>query len=374
MNVIVIDDEKAMHLIMSKLLKKIPSVTLLGMFFSTDQAIEILKTHQVDLVFVDINMPKENGMTFAQKLRRLHAQVQVAFVTSHKDYALDAFELSAVDYLIKPISMERLQQTIEKARALKDFKNSSENQSITNELSVYTFGTFEVRSTKGGNVKFISKKSMEVFGYLLLHMGRKVSRIKLIAEVFPEMPQKNAETYLNTAMYQLRKSLEVHGHRHIVLSGNDGYELDLSTEKVDVFQLKQFFTNHPNVELFDLEDFLIIESLYNGELFEECGYLWAVNESSHYDQMYVSYALKASEISLEKGDSVKAIELLSKLMKLNKWNEDVAILLMQAYAKNGLDMQVKQTFYHHATSLEQDLGIPVSNKVTELFNQLTHSI
>ena len=369
MNVIVIDDEKAMHLIMSKLLKKIPSVTLLGMFFSTDQAIEILKTHQVDLVFVDINMPKENGMTFAQKMKMSHAHIQVAFVTSHKDYALDAFELSAVDYLIKPISIERLQQTIEKANALRDFRNSKENQSEVNKLSVYTFGTFEVRSTKGGNVKFISKKSMEVFGYLLLHMGRKVSRIKLIAEVFPEMPQKNAETYLNTAMYQLRKSLEVHGHRHIVLSGNDGYELDFSTDAVDVLHLKQFFTNHPSVELFDLEDFFNIESLYNGELFEECGYLWAVSESEHFGQLYFRYALKASEIILNSGEIVKAIELLSKLMKLHKWNEDVAICLMKAYAKNGDEISIKQTFCEYATSLKVDLDIEVSNKVRNLFNQ-----
>lgn len=370
MNVIVIDDEKAMHLIMRKLLKKIPTVTLLGEFFCTEEALECISRERVDLILVDINMPRENGIAFAQKMMVLHSQVQIAFVTSHKDYALEAFNLSAVDYLLKPISVERLQKTIEKASALKDFSNNAKNLSLENELSVFTFGTFEVRSKKGGHVKFISKKSMEVFGYLLLHIGRKVSRIKLISEVFPEMPQRNAEIYLNTAMYQLRKSLEVHGYRHIVLSDNDGYELDFSIDQVDVFQMKQFFTKYPNVELFNLEGFLVSDSMYRGELFEESGYLWVVNETEHYRQMYFKYALKASEILLNNGEIARAIELLSKLMRLNKWNEDVAIRLMQAYASNGNDFNIKQTFDEHATSLKVDLGIEVSREVKDLFNQL----
>jgi len=369
MNVILIDDEKAMHLIMRKLLKKIPTVTLLGEFFSTEEALECIDRERVDLILVDINMPRENGIAFAQKMKVLHSHIQIAFVTSHKDYALEAFNLSAVDYLLKPISIERLQKTIEKAAALKNFSTSTKNQPVTNELSVFTFGTFEVRSKKG-HVKFISKKSMEVFGYLLLHMGRKVSRIKLISEVFPEMPQRNAEIYLNTAMYQLRKSLEVHGYRHIVLSDNDGYELDFSIDQVDVFQLKQFFTKYPNVQPFNLEEFLVSDSMYRGELFEESGYLWAVNRTEYYRQMYFKYAFKASEILLNNGEIARAIELLNKLMRLNKWNEDVAIRLMQTYATIGNEINITQTFDEYATSLKIDLDLEVSSEVKDLFNQL----
>lgn len=374
MKIIVIDDEKAMHLIMRKLLMKVPSVTFLGAFFCTDSAIDFIKKHEVDLVFVDINMPKENGIAFAHKMDNLFPHIQLAFVTSHKDYALEAFELSALDYLLKPVSVERLQKAIDKAIALKQFSYSSPRLAEENELSVFTLGTFEIRTSKVGHVKFISKKSKEVFAYLLMHMGRKVSRIKLISDVFPDMPQKNAELYLNTAMYQLRKSLDVHGYRHIVLSDHDGYELVASTKNVDVYQLKQFFSNYPSIENFDVQAFLSVDSLYQGELFEESGYLWAVNDAVHFEQLFTKYAMEASKTLIQNSETDKGIDLLTKLMHLNKWNEEIIIQLLQAYAITGNHHNLEETFVAYKNNLAIDLGIDVSRKVTELFNHLKQTI
>jgi two-component system LytT family response regulator len=73
---------------------------------------------------------------------------------------------------------------------------------------------------------------------LLLNRGRKVSRVRLIKDVFDGMPQKNAETYLNTTIYQLRKSLEPHGLKSCIRSDNDSYGLEISGAYIDFFDFE----------------------------------------------------------------------------------------------------------------------------------------
>jgi DNA-binding NarL/FixJ family response regulator len=69
----------------------------------------------VDLIFLDINMPKESGLEFAGRLREGGRQMKIVFVTSHKEYALSAFDVYAYDYMMKPVVQERLQHTVQRA-------------------------------------------------------------------------------------------------------------------------------------------------------------------------------------------------------------------------------------------------------------------
>jgi two-component system response regulator AlgR len=78
------------------------------------QAIEHLRRQPVDLVLLDIHMPGADGLTLAQTLRELPQPPAVVFVTAHAEHALQAFELEAVDYLTKPVRLERLQQALQK--------------------------------------------------------------------------------------------------------------------------------------------------------------------------------------------------------------------------------------------------------------------
>lgn len=114
MKVVIIDDEKAMHLIMKRMLAKIDKVEIVGSFQETSVAFSYLQNCKVDLVFVDINMHQENGLDFAKRLRACGCQMKLVFVTSHKEYALPAFDVYAYDYIVKPLTLERLTRTIER--------------------------------------------------------------------------------------------------------------------------------------------------------------------------------------------------------------------------------------------------------------------
>lgn len=116
MKVILVDDEKAMHFIMKRMLAKMTGIQVVGSFVDTTAAYAYVLTHEVDLMFVDISMPRENGLEFAERVRESGRATKIVFITSHKEYALFAFDVYAFDYIVKPVVQERLQRTVERAR------------------------------------------------------------------------------------------------------------------------------------------------------------------------------------------------------------------------------------------------------------------
>jgi len=114
LKVVIIDDEKAMHLIMKRMLAKVDEIEIAGCFEETTTAFSYLVDHEVDLIFLDISMPRENGLEFAKRLRESGRRMKLVFVTAYKEYAQAAFEVNAYDYIVKPVEQERLHKTVQR--------------------------------------------------------------------------------------------------------------------------------------------------------------------------------------------------------------------------------------------------------------------
>jgi two-component system LytT family response regulator len=114
LKVVIIDDEKAMHFIMKRMLAKVEEIEIMGSFQEITTAFSYLVNHEVDLIFLDIRMPRENGLEFAKRLRESGRQMKLVFVTSYKEYAQAAFELNAYDYIVKPVEQGRLHKTVQR--------------------------------------------------------------------------------------------------------------------------------------------------------------------------------------------------------------------------------------------------------------------
>lgn len=95
-----------------------PSVTVVAEAATAAQALEQLRLHTVEVVFLDIRMPGADGLSLAHALQALPTPPAVVFVTAHADHALQAFDLQAVDYLTKPVRLERLQLSLQKVERL----------------------------------------------------------------------------------------------------------------------------------------------------------------------------------------------------------------------------------------------------------------
>ena len=114
MNIVVIDDEQASLDIVSSYCEKLDSVRSITCFQDPLLALNFINQNQVDLVVSDINMPALNGLELKKVMP---SSVAVIFMTAHASFALDAFELNAVDYLLKPVSFVRFVQALDKVSA-----------------------------------------------------------------------------------------------------------------------------------------------------------------------------------------------------------------------------------------------------------------
>ncbi|MBP1163428.1 DNA-binding LytR/AlgR family response regulator [Chryseobacterium sp. PvR013] len=112
MNCIIIDDEPLARSEMRSLIAEISSIDILGEFSNAPSALEFLKDNDVDLIFLDIEMPMVTGLEFAEMLPK---KSLIIFTTAYSQYALKSYELEAVDYLLKPIDPQRLEKAIDKA-------------------------------------------------------------------------------------------------------------------------------------------------------------------------------------------------------------------------------------------------------------------
>lgn len=115
---LIIDDEQLARQELQYLLERAGGVEILGQGTNGIEAVELIRTHKPDMVFLDVQMPGLDGFAVLKKLLdRKIPMPQVVFATAFNQYAVRAFEVNAVDYLLKPFDRKRVMQTIEKATA-----------------------------------------------------------------------------------------------------------------------------------------------------------------------------------------------------------------------------------------------------------------
>lgn len=118
MKCLVVDDESLARERLVRLLAECPGLQVCGEAANGEQGLQQVEQLQPDVVLLDIRMPGMDGLEMARHMLQLGAAPAVVFTTAYGDHALEAFETQAVDYLLKPVHPERLQQALEKARRL----------------------------------------------------------------------------------------------------------------------------------------------------------------------------------------------------------------------------------------------------------------
>ena len=122
MNCIALDDEPLALDIIEAYVKKHPELNLIARCNNADEASKVLNSQHIDLMFLDIQMPGVTGLNFVRSLKN---KPLFMFTTAYSEYAVDGFELDAIDYLLKPIAYDRFEKAIEKAKEYYTIKNNS---------------------------------------------------------------------------------------------------------------------------------------------------------------------------------------------------------------------------------------------------------
>jgi two-component system LytT family response regulator len=137
LTVVVADDERPARRFLTGLLQQCDAVQLVGEATSGAEAVAVIRKERPQLALLDLQMPEMSGLEVVRHLRKEELPL-VAFVTAFDDHALEAFELNAVDYLLKPVHAARLQETIDRARSrMPSREPTSEQAALARATAAY---------------------------------------------------------------------------------------------------------------------------------------------------------------------------------------------------------------------------------------------
>lgn len=137
MNVVLVDDEPIARDILKNYCSFFPEITISGSCSNALEAKNILNTQQVDVMFLDINMPVIDGVSF---IKTLKSKPKIILTTAYKEYAAEAFDLDVADYLVKPFSLERFMVALDKVRDLSVPKFQAVNTEEEEDLFIKADG------------------------------------------------------------------------------------------------------------------------------------------------------------------------------------------------------------------------------------------
>jgi DNA-binding LytR/AlgR family response regulator len=144
-NCIIVDDEPIAREILESHLQKVAVVNVVATCKNAIEAFNQINSNQIDLIFLDINMPEISGLSFAKSINK---NINVIFTTAYREYAVDGFNLQAVDYLLKPISFERLLQAVNKYLGENSVEINETSSEIIIEKNDFIFVRSDIKMVK----------------------------------------------------------------------------------------------------------------------------------------------------------------------------------------------------------------------------------
>lgn len=121
-NCVIVDDNKIDRLTVLSYVNKFPEFNVIGTYESAEEALFIIGSENVDILFLDIDMPSLNGLDFRKKVKNIPVCI---FITSYPEFAVESFELDTLDFIIKPLNLERFTQTFKRICAFMEIKNKA---------------------------------------------------------------------------------------------------------------------------------------------------------------------------------------------------------------------------------------------------------
>ena len=206
MRVLAVDDRPVPRRALARAIQEAAPDIELSVCANAKEVLAVENLADYDAAFIDIDMPGENGISLARKLKQIKPDMNIVFATGYSSYMPDAFELHSSGYLLKPITAEKVKNE------LANLRYPHQEQRVEQGLRVQCFGNFEV-FVDGEPVHFSRSKTKELLAFLVDRRGAACS-IDSIEVLFWEdgTGKSSRRSYIRTLIADLRKTLEAAGY------------------------------------------------------------------------------------------------------------------------------------------------------------------
>jgi len=209
---LIIDDERLAREYLKNYISKIPELELAGDFNSPLKATELIKSGNVDLLFIDIQMPDITGIDFVKSLSH---KPEIIFTTAYQEYALEGFNLSAIDYLLKPFSFDRFFQAVNKIIDKIDNQTTAPAPVIQGVSTTYEDTFLTIRADRKfykinfDDIKYIEGQK----AYVTFHTTRKrITALASLKELEEALPKDKFIRIHKSYIVAIREILSLEGN------------------------------------------------------------------------------------------------------------------------------------------------------------------
>jgi two-component system LytT family response regulator len=290
MNIIIVDDENDSLIETENCIKKYGKINNYVLCSNAKCAIKSAEETIFDIALLDIELPDMNGFELAEKLKSIYPNIKVAFITAYNNYAAEAFDIGAVDYILKPIRQERLFRTLDKIVAKVNKIKELESKKVLedSQLRIQMFDKFMI--IKNNQIlKWNRQKSVELIAYLVQNTGKMIHKEELCDLLWSEIEPKKALVNLQTTIYSIRKTLSLHNCNEISIDyKNNHYIINLKNTYVDSENFEKLF-----IKAFKNRNKVYCNEalkIYIGNYLDKDGWVWAEPKKQELYKKYVMLA------------------------------------------------------------------------------------
>jgi len=375
--VIVDDEENAIDALRFSL-AKCGGVDVAATFTDPAEALDALRAHaDIDVVFLDIEMPGIRGLELAAMLPDVCPNAEVVFTTAYDQYAVEAFEVNALDYLLKPVRLDRLEKTL--ARLAKRAGGAAHGtpgpDREPGEGRIACFGMFRllVGTSPLQQVKWRTSKARELFAYLVHHRGTFVHKEKIVEDIWPNQEKERALGYLHTCIYQIRKTIRSFRleERMRVTYNNDAYGLLMHGIPCDAEEFLRLAERRDPAGAETVADWERAVQLYGGHYFEEDDFPWADPHKQRLLNVYLELVRALADHYMRSGRPDQAASHLRELLAKDPLHEEAHRRLLECLAEIGDRAALVQHYRAMERLFREELGVAPSPETEALFRRLS---
>ncbi len=229
MRFLAVDDEpRALKDISDALKEAVPDCEP-AVFSSPAMALSYIQENPADVAFLDIEMGRISGLVLAKKLKDLRPKIHIIFVTSYEKYAVDAFQIHATGYLLKPVRPADIQREL-------TFLYGERLSECIRKIRVQTFGGFNVYAD-GQALRFKRSKSKELLAYLVDRRGMSITIREACDILFEDGKyDRSRKNYFQTIVSELQNVLKNAGAEQMLLKKRNSFAVDTTTFECDSYR------------------------------------------------------------------------------------------------------------------------------------------
>ncbi|MBW4084033.1 response regulator [Paenibacillus sp. S150] len=369
---LLVDDERLALMKLKLMLEELKTVNVVAAYTDPSEAVSAASRLDPDVIFLDIDMPEMNGVQAAEVMQSLCPRASIVFVTAYNSYAVEAFELYALDYVLKPVRRDRLLKTI---RRLEDRLNQSKLNSSKTADKIMIRSFQSLRFERGGqplpNIRWRTSKAQELFAYLYHNRNRFVSKDTLIELLWPDFNLKKASTHLYTTVYQVRQCLKQGGIELQIsnVSGGEGYTLETGALLVDSYEWEKDILALNAINPDNYGEHQRLFDFYSGDYLSDYDYLWAEGERQRLRTIWLHHAMGIAEFYTASGRIAEAVTVYQRVVQLQPYFEQGHLGLMKVYDSIGERSAVEEQYHILTDLLNRELNIELPANIKRWYDK-----